>query len=117
MRFLLIYVFISHASKVERQFGHVEKQFLVGRMSRQRRIHLIKLGTVCWDKKFGDLDSKILELQNKSLLMKWHWRFNDDKNDLWMNLVIVKYRKTEEWCTDSAKGAYVVSMWKYTRRL
>lgn len=49
--------------------------------------------------------------------MKWHWRFNDDKNDLWMNLVIVKYRKTEEWCTDSANGVYGVSMWKYTRKL
>ncbi|KAG5590504.1 hypothetical protein H5410_041018 [Solanum commersonii] len=39
-------------------------------------------------------------MQNRSVLMKWLWRFNVEVDGLWRNIITEKYRLMNKWCTN-----------------
>ena len=54
-----------------------------------------------------------LALLNKALLGKWIWRFACDKDNLWKQVIMAKYRQEGHgWRAKRAYGAFGVGVWK-----
>lgn len=43
---------------------------------------------------------KNLKVQNKSLLMKWLWRYINEERALWKEVIIAKYGELNPWCSE-----------------
>uniref|UniRef100_A0A803P465 Reverse transcriptase domain-containing protein n=1 Tax=Cannabis sativa TaxID=3483 RepID=A0A803P465_CANSA len=66
--------------------------------------HLVAWDEVCRPRHEGGLGIGRLELRNKSLLMKWLWRFPLEQNSLWHRVVVSRYGRADNlW--DSKKGS------------
>jgi len=52
------------------------------------------------------------ELQNKSLIMKWLWRYNQEDHALWKEVIFHIYGHEEQWCTNEAITTYGVGVWR-----
>lgn len=46
-------------------------------------------------KKRGGMGTKKLRLHNKSLLFEWLWRYSDEKEELWKEVINTKYGKMD----------------------
>ena len=58
-----------------------------------------------------------LRLFNKALLGKWLWRYHEERDALWKNVVAVKYGSGwGDWCSKEVRGEYEVSLWKFIRK-
>ena len=50
---------------------------------------------------------------NKTLLCKWSWRFANERNALWRNVISSKFGETlRGWHTCDIRGGYGVGLWK-----
>ncbi|KAG5616435.1 hypothetical protein H5410_016259 [Solanum commersonii] len=67
--------------------------------------------------KTGELGFKILILQNESLLKKWLWRYTEERNALWKEVIIAKYGELNPWCTENTTEPYGVGAWRSIRLL
>ncbi|RVX00507.1 putative ribonuclease H protein [Vitis vinifera] len=99
----------SVANRLEK----LQRDFLWGGGSLERKVHLIKWEVVCTQKKKGDLGIRKIDPLNKALLGKWLWRFAVEKDNLWKLVIGVKYGQEEfGWRTKEARGTYGVGVWK-----
>ena len=95
----------------------IQWDFLWGGGNLDRKINLVKWGTICTSKKGGGLNIRRLEILNKSLLGKWNWRLALEDNPPWKNLIKLKYGLEEgRWFSTEPKGGFGVSLWKDIRR-
>ncbi|RVW72018.1 hypothetical protein CK203_054052 [Vitis vinifera] len=64
-----------------------------------------KWDTVCLDKRKGGLGVRCLSTLNRALLCKWNWRFVNQRETLWRNVISRKYGRK--------KGieAWLVELW------
>jgi hypothetical protein len=63
------------------------------------------------------LGLKNLILFNKALLGKWLWRFGNEQDSLWRQVIVSKYGfQREGWCSEEARGPYGVSLWRNIRK-
>ena len=76
-----------------RRLEKLQRDFLWGRGNLERKAHLVNWEVVCADKEKGGLDLRKLALLNKALLGKWIWRFACDKENLWKQVISVKYEQ------------------------
>ena len=77
------------------------------------KIHLVKWEVVCKDKDKGGLGLRKLAMLNKALLGKWIWRYACDKDNLWKQVIKVKYgQEGLGWRPNKANGAVGVEVWK-----
>ncbi|RVW33768.1 putative ribonuclease H protein [Vitis vinifera] len=77
------------------------------------KIHLVKWEVVCTDKDKGGLGLRKLAMLNKALLGKWIWRYACDKDNLWKQVIKVKYgQEGLGWRPKKANGAVGVGVWK-----
>ncbi|RVX09645.1 Insulin-degrading enzyme-like 1, peroxisomal [Vitis vinifera] len=77
------------------------------------KTHLVNWEVVCTDKARGGLGIRKLALLNKALLGKWIWRFASDKDNLWKQVIKMKYGQEDfGWKTKKARGAVGVGVWK-----
>ncbi|RVW98823.1 LINE-1 reverse transcriptase-like [Vitis vinifera] len=98
---------------VARRLDKVQRDFLWGGGSVERKAHLIKWEAICEDKSKGGLGLRKLVLLNKALLGKWIWRFAYDKDDLWKQVITTKYgQEGHGWRAKRAYGAFGVGVWK-----
>ncbi|KAL6340700.1 hypothetical protein AAG906_014390 [Vitis piasezkii] len=98
---------------VARRLDKVQRDFLWGGGSEERKAHLIKWEAICEDKSKGGLGLRKLVLLNKALLGKWIWRFAYDKDDLWKQVITAKYgQEGHGWRAKRAYGAIGVGVWK-----
>ena len=62
---------------------------------------------VCEPLENGGLGVKNLRLFNQSLLGKWLWWYDSEREALWRLVVDVKYESLwGGWCLDVGKGSY-----------
>lgn len=78
--------------KVEKRIGKLRRGFLWQGI----REELVKWSII--NVKKGGLGIKNLLVQNRSLLMKWHWRFNGEDNALWWKVI-----NTQVWSRECAE--------------
>ncbi|RVW46009.1 LINE-1 reverse transcriptase-like [Vitis vinifera] len=98
---------------VVKRLEKIQRDFLWGGGSLERKVHLIKWEVVCTSKEKGGLGMRRIESLNKALLGKWVWRFAVEKDNLWRVMIGVKYGQEEfGWKTKEGRGAYGVGAWK-----
>jgi hypothetical protein len=51
-------------------------------------------------------------LFNKALLGKWLWKFRQEENSIWRQVIDMKYGiQRKGWCLEEERGPYGVSLW------
>nr|CAN82775.1 hypothetical protein VITISV_000481 [Vitis vinifera] len=99
----------SVANRLEK----LQRDFLWGGGSLERKVHLIKWEVVCTQKEKGGLGIRKIDPLNKALLGKWQWRFAVEKDNLWKLVIGVKYGQEEfGWRTKEARDTYGVGVLK-----
>lgn len=84
---------------------------------KKRRMHLVNWQKVMRNKEAGGLGVRNLKLHNKSLLCKWLWRFNEEGDEPWKNLITIKYGKKDFWDPSLVVTYAGASLWKYLSSL
>ncbi|RVW53642.1 putative ribonuclease H protein [Vitis vinifera] len=98
---------------VARRLEKVQRDFLWGGGNMEGEIHLVKWEVVCTDKDKGGLGLRKLAMLNKALLGKWIWRYACDKDNLWKQVIKVKYgQEGLGWRLKKANEAVGVGVWK-----
>ncbi|WJZ98950.1 hypothetical protein VitviT2T_017437 [Vitis vinifera] len=98
---------------VARRLEKVQRDFLWGGGNMEGKIHLVNWEVVCTDKDKGGLGLRKLAMLNKALLGKWIWRYACDKDNLWKQVIKVKYgQEGLGWRPKKANGAVGVGVWK-----
>ena len=98
---------------VAKRLEKLQRDFLWGGGSLERKIHLINWEVVCNQKEKGGLGIRKIDLLNKALLGKWIWRFAFEKEILWKKVIGVKYdHEGFGWRTNKARGTFGVGVWK-----
>ncbi|XP_060217918.1 putative acyl-activating enzyme 19 isoform X2 [Lycium barbarum] len=104
-------------SEVQYQLDKLRRTFLWEGNSENHKYHLVEWDKVTLPKHLGGLGIKDLALHNKCMLMKWHWRFNQDDAGLWKEIIQAKYGSTSHWCSNPILTPYGTGLWKDIRRL
>ena len=77
------------------------------------KVHLVKWDVVCTEKFNGGLGLRRIATLNRALLGKWIWRFACEKDNLWKQVISMKYGQEEYgWRAKKASGAAGVGVWK-----
>lgn len=85
----------------------------MGRYREKRKLHLIGWDKLTRNKTYGGLGIKRLMEQNIALLAKWWWRFNKEKDALWVKLVSSKYDLCEgAWLPHLPRRKKASNVWK-----
>ncbi|RVX05699.1 LINE-1 reverse transcriptase-like [Vitis vinifera] len=64
----------------------------------------------------GGLGVKSLSLLNKTLLAKWNWRFANEREVSWNQVIRGKYREARGgWCSREVREAHGLGLWKGIR--
>ncbi|RVW13169.1 Transposon TX1 uncharacterized 149 kDa protein [Vitis vinifera] len=99
--------------KLAKRLDKVQRDFLWGGGSEEKKAHLIKWEAICEDKSKGGLGLRKLVFLNKALLGKWVWRFAIDRDDLWKQVIVAKYgQEGLGWRAKKAYGTIGVGVWK-----
>ena len=81
-----------------------------------QRPHLVRWNLVCLEKRKGGLGVRNLALMNRVLLSKWNWRYANEREAFWKQVISQKYGVEEgDWCTRVVSGRYGVRLWKTIR--
>ncbi|XVF62081.1 hypothetical protein PTKIN_Ptkin08bG0188600 [Pterospermum kingtungense] len=83
----LLHRLTSFKNKVEA----IQRRFLWGASTDVRKVHWVAWNQVCQSKKQGGLGLVNLELKNRSLLRKWIWRYGEETDAFWHNVITGKY--------------------------
>ncbi|KAJ9709030.1 hypothetical protein PVL29_000829 [Vitis rotundifolia] len=98
---------------VAKRLEKIQRDFLWGGGSLEKKIHLINWEVVCTQKAKGGLGIRKIETLNKALLGKWIWRFASDRDILWKKVIGTKYGKEGfGWRTKGTRETYGVGVWK-----
>ena len=71
----------------------IQRQFLWGRGSLEKKSHLINWIIFCTMKKKGGLCQRRFSNLNKAMLCKWCWHFANGRNSLWRKVISIKFGK------------------------
>jgi len=104
-------------AKVEERIDALRRNFLWHGEKEYKGFHLVEWKTLLLSKKQGGLAIKNLRKQNKSLLMKWLWRFPLEEQSLWGRVIQAKYGKEGPWKTKEVTSTYGTSLWRSIRNL
>ena len=88
----------------------------MGRRRLRDRPHLVSWKVICAAKKYGGLGIRSLAIFNKALLKKWLWRFANENESLWKQIISRKYDLQKGgWCSKGVRNRYGVGVWKAIR--
>ena len=77
--------------KVCSRLEKIQRDFLWGGGAVEKKHYLVNWNLVCVDKKEGGLGICSLVALNKPLLGKWSWRFVEEREPLWRQIIIGKF--------------------------
>jgi len=104
-------------SKVQNQIDKIRRSFLWKGSYEGHKFHLVKWENVIMPKQHGGLGIRDLKKHNKSLLMKWWWRYAQEPTCIWKEVVNAKYGRQDKWNTKQNNDPYGVGPWKYINQL
>ncbi|KAL4283563.1 hypothetical protein GQ457_16G029270 [Hibiscus cannabinus] len=78
-------------SSVYKKLQSLMSNFLWGSSSEKRKIHWMKWTDICCPKFLGGLGVIDPKFQNRALLGKWVWKFANEKDNLWQQIIRCKY--------------------------
>ena len=94
---------------VAKRLEKLQRDFLWGGGSFERKVHLINWEVVCTQKEKGGLGIRKIDPLNKALLGKWIWIFAYEKDNLWKRVIGVKYgQEVFGWRTKEASETFGV---------
>ncbi|RVW17454.1 Transposon TX1 uncharacterized 149 kDa protein [Vitis vinifera] len=103
-------------SSVRRRIEKTQRDFFWGGGNLEREPHLVRWELVCLSKKKGGLGVKCLSILNKALLAEWNWRFANEKEVLWNQVIGGKYGEDRGgWCSREVREAHGMGLWKGIR--
>ncbi|KAJ9684352.1 hypothetical protein PVL29_016699 [Vitis rotundifolia] len=103
-------------SSVRRRLEKIQRDFLWGGGNLERKPHLVRWELVCLSKKKGGLRVKCLSILNKALLAKWNWRFANEREALWNQVIRGKYGEVRGgWCSLEVREPHGMGLWKGIR--
>ncbi|XP_060216840.1 uncharacterized protein LOC132644271 [Lycium barbarum] len=82
----------------------------------KKKFHLVNWKEVTVNKKEGGVGIRDMKMQNRSLMMKWLWKFATTDNMLWKEVISAKYGKNS-WMTNVVTIPYGCSVWRTIRNL
>jgi hypothetical protein len=88
---LYFFSFYKAPSCVLKQLVRIQRNFLWGGGLEEKKLCWVKWDHISCPKSQGGLGVKNLALFNSALLCKWKWRFIDDRNALWSELLSFRY--------------------------
>ncbi|WMV11771.1 hypothetical protein MTR67_005156 [Solanum verrucosum] len=103
--------------KVVENLDKLRRKFLWQGNKDGKGYSLVNWETALLSKDRGGLGIKNLKLQNESLLKKWLWRYTEERNALWKEVIIAKYGELNPWCTEITTEPYGVGAWRSIRNL
>ena len=104
-------------ASVADRIARLQRDFLWGVLGDEPKFHLVDWSTVCTPLSLGGLGIRNLRTFNVALLGKWLWRFRQERDALWRQVIEVRYGcDWGGWCSSSFSGPYGVSLWKNIRR-
>ncbi|RVX23503.1 putative ribonuclease H protein [Vitis vinifera] len=102
--------------KVCARLEKIQRDFLWGGDALENRPHLVSWKVICAVKKYGGLGTRNLAIFNKALLGKWSWRFANENESLWKQIISKKYDLQERgWCSKGVRDRCGVGVWKAIR--
>ena len=82
----------------------IQREFLWGGGSLEKKPHLVNWMIVCTEKKKGGLSLCRFSNLNKALLCKWCWRFANERNSLWRKVISSKFGEgIGGWCSSDIR--------------
>lgn len=87
--------FYEAPKKVINEITLFQSRFLWHDTEEKKGIHWIKWSKVCKSKDEGGLGVKNFEFFNEALLLKWKWRFTQDDNIIWRDLLTERYENLQ----------------------
>ncbi|WMV55343.1 hypothetical protein MTR67_048728 [Solanum verrucosum] len=103
--------------KVVENLDKLRRKFLWQGNKDGKGYSLVNWETALLSKDRGGLGIKNLKLQNESLLKKWLWKYTEERNSLWKEVIIAKYGELNPWCTEITTEPYGVGAWRSIRNL
>ena len=99
------------------RIARLQKNFFWVGLRDEPKFHLVKWAIVCASLSSGGLGIKNLIIFNVALLGKWLWKFRQERDALWQQVIKVKYGcELCGWCSSSISSQYGVGLWKNIRR-
>ncbi|XP_019257785.1 PREDICTED: uncharacterized protein LOC109236002 [Nicotiana attenuata] len=102
-------------TKIEKRINVMRRNFIWQGNKEKGGYHLVNWKVLTQAKKSGGLGIRNLRLHNKSLLMKWLWRFGREDETLWRQVIIEKYGLEGQWIPRAVTTTYGVSVWRSIR--
>ncbi|WMV38316.1 hypothetical protein MTR67_031701 [Solanum verrucosum] len=109
-------VFPAPASVTER-LDAIRRNFLWKGSEDKKKYHLVKWEELIQSKRGGGLSIRELNTHNKSLMMKWLWKFASPEEALWKEVIRSKYGMQDRWMTEEVTTPYNCSVWRSIRNL
>ena len=83
--------------KVIQRIDALRRNFFWRGNEDKKKFHLVKWEEVIKNKKEGRLGIRNMNKQNKSLMLKWLWKFIVGENMLWREVIRAKYEMENRW--------------------
>ncbi|KAJ9707156.1 hypothetical protein PVL29_002241 [Vitis rotundifolia] len=95
----------------------IQRDFLWGGGALERKPHLVNWDTVCSDIRKGGLGVRRLSNLNRALLCKWNWRYANEREALWRQVISRKFGEEEGgWYSREVREGFGVGLWKEIRK-
>jgi len=101
----MMYVFPMPAN-VSNSIDALRRNFLWQGSEDKKKFHLVKWKELIVSKNTGGLGIRNLRKQNQSLMMKWLWKFANEDNMLWKEVITAKYGMEDQWMTKMISTPY-----------
>ncbi|GAU45905.1 hypothetical protein TSUD_280460 [Trifolium subterraneum] len=112
---LYFFSFFKVPRCILKQLVKIQRSFLWGGGRENRKICRVKWDQICLPKEQGGLRVNNLDFFNVALLNKWKWRFLNDNDAIWADLLRFRYGHLHTLVMDGSpvpRGAKYSTWWK-----